>query len=96
MAYRPEIQHTIAEMVIELESIGPHLDRMAENWSQGLDYGAEWPLEIFAAKCRAVEASLSYARSGWKRLRSASAWMSSPDGVGEARLLIPNLLPIRL
>ena len=24
MAYHPEIQHTIAEMVIELESIGPH------------------------------------------------------------------------
>jgi alkylation response protein AidB-like acyl-CoA dehydrogenase len=57
MAYHPEIQHTIAEMVIELESIGPHLDRIAEDWSKGLDYGAEWPLKIFAAKYRAVEAS---------------------------------------
>ena len=27
MAYHPEIQHAIAEMIIELESIGPHLDR---------------------------------------------------------------------
>ena len=26
MAYHPEIQHAIAEMVIELESIGPHLE----------------------------------------------------------------------
>ena len=26
MAYHPEVQHAIAEMVIELESIGPHLD----------------------------------------------------------------------
>ena len=54
MAYHPEIQHTIAEMVIELESIGPHLDRIAEDWSKGLDYGAEWPLQIFAAEYRAV------------------------------------------
>ena len=29
MAYHPEIQHTIADMVIELESIGPHLDTIA-------------------------------------------------------------------
>jgi alkylation response protein AidB-like acyl-CoA dehydrogenase len=57
MAYHPEIQHAIAEMVIELESIGPHLDRIAEDWSKGVDYGGEWPLKIFAAKYRAVEAS---------------------------------------
>ena len=29
MAYHPEIQHTIAEMVIGLESIGPQLERVA-------------------------------------------------------------------
>jgi hypothetical protein len=44
-------------MVIELESIGPHLDRIAEDWSNGVDYGAEWPSKIFAAKYHAVEAS---------------------------------------
>jgi alkylation response protein AidB-like acyl-CoA dehydrogenase len=55
MAYHPEVQHAIAEMVIELESIGPHLDRIAEDWSSGVDYGAEWPAKIFAAKYRAVE-----------------------------------------
>jgi alkylation response protein AidB-like acyl-CoA dehydrogenase len=57
MAYHPEIQHAVAQMVIEVESIGPHLDRIAEEWSKGVDYGAEWPLKIFAAKYRAVEAS---------------------------------------
>jgi alkylation response protein AidB-like acyl-CoA dehydrogenase len=57
MAYHPEVQHAIAEMVIELESIGPHLERVAEDWSNGVEYGAEWPLKIFAAKCRAVECS---------------------------------------
>jgi alkylation response protein AidB-like acyl-CoA dehydrogenase len=57
MAYHPEIQHTIADMVIELESIGPHLEKIAEDWSNRVDYGAEWPSKIFAAKYRAVEGS---------------------------------------
>jgi len=57
MAYHPEVQHTIAQMVIELESIGPHLDRIADDWSNGVDYGAEWPSKIFAAKYHAVEGS---------------------------------------
>ncbi len=55
MAYHPEVQHAIAEMVIELESIGPHLDTVAREWSQGVDHGAQWPLKIFSAKYRAVE-----------------------------------------
>lgn len=55
MAYHPEIQHAIAQMVIEMESIGPHLDRIADDWSNGVDHGAEWPAKIFAAKYRAVE-----------------------------------------
>lgn len=57
MAYHPEVQHAIAQMVIELESIGAHLDRTTEDWSNGVDYGAEWPSKIFAAKYRAVEGS---------------------------------------
>ncbi len=57
MAYHPEIQHAIAEMTIELESIGPHLERIAEDWANGVDHGAQWPSKIFAAKYRAVEGS---------------------------------------
>jgi alkylation response protein AidB-like acyl-CoA dehydrogenase len=57
LAYHPEIQHAIAEMVIELESIGPHLEAVAEDWSSGIDHGAHWPAKIFAAKYRAVEGS---------------------------------------
>lgn len=57
MAYHPEIQHAIADMVIELESIGPHLEKIAEDWSNGVDHGAQWPSKIFAAKYRAVEGS---------------------------------------
>jgi alkylation response protein AidB-like acyl-CoA dehydrogenase len=57
MAYHPEVQHAIAEMIIELESIGPHLEKIAEDWSNGVDYGAHWPSKIFAAKYHAVEGS---------------------------------------
>lgn len=55
MAYHPEVQHSIAEMVMELESIEPHLEAIAEDWSNGKPYGAQWPSKLFAAKYRAVE-----------------------------------------
>ncbi len=55
MAYHPEVQHAIAEMAIELESIGPHLETIANDWSTGVDHGMNWPLKIVSAKYRAVE-----------------------------------------
>jgi alkylation response protein AidB-like acyl-CoA dehydrogenase len=57
MAYHPGAQHGVAEMAIELEAIGPHLDRVAQDWSEGVDHGALWPMKIMAAKYRAVEGS---------------------------------------
>ncbi len=57
MAYHAEVQHSIAEMVIELESIGPHLEKMAQDWSDGVDYGQNWFTKILSAKYRAVEGS---------------------------------------
>lgn len=55
MAYHPGAQHAVAEMGMELESIEPHLDRIADDWSRGVDHGALWPMKILAAKYRAVE-----------------------------------------
>lgn len=55
MEYHPEIQHAIAEMVLELEAIEPHLESIAEDWSNGVEHGAQWPAKIFAAKYHAVE-----------------------------------------
>ena len=57
MAYHPGVQHGIAEMGLELEAIEPHLDRVADEWSRGVNHGALWPLKILAAKYRAVEGS---------------------------------------
>ncbi len=57
MAYHAEVQHRVAEMGLTFESIGPHLDRIADDWSKGVDHGAAWPAKIFAAKFHAVEDS---------------------------------------
>jgi alkylation response protein AidB-like acyl-CoA dehydrogenase len=56
MAYHPEIQHTVAEMALAFDPIGPHLDRIAEDWSNGVDHGGAWPAKIVSAKYHAVEA----------------------------------------
>lgn len=57
MAYHPGVQHAIAEMVLELEGIEPHLDRVAQDWSDGVDHGVGWVIKIIAAKHHAVEAA---------------------------------------
>jgi alkylation response protein AidB-like acyl-CoA dehydrogenase len=55
MAYNPMIQHEIAEMAIELEAITAHVERIADDWSNGAEYGMAWPMKLVAAKYRAVE-----------------------------------------
>jgi alkylation response protein AidB-like acyl-CoA dehydrogenase len=55
MAYHPEVQHGIAEITMELEAIGPQLEKVAQDWSDGVDHGMGWPIKIVAAKYRAVE-----------------------------------------
>lgn len=57
MSYHPGIQHQVAEMGLELEAIEPQLDRIADEWSRGVNHGALWPMKILAAKYRAVEGS---------------------------------------
>ena len=57
MAYHAELQHRVAQMGLAIESIGPHLDRIADDWSRGVDHGGTWPAKIFAAKFHAVEES---------------------------------------
>jgi alkylation response protein AidB-like acyl-CoA dehydrogenase len=55
MAYHAGVQHGIAEIVLDLESIEPHLDRVAQDWSAGVDHGVAWVIKIVAAKYHAVE-----------------------------------------
>ena len=55
MAYHPEMQHMAAQMTLELEAMVPHVDRVAADWSEGVDHGGEWPMKLVAAKYRCVE-----------------------------------------
>ena len=59
MMYHPAVQQSVAQMVMEVEAMGPYLDRLADDWTNGVDHGMGWPLKIVAAKHRSVE-------SAWK------------------------------
>ena len=55
MAYHPGVQQGIADIVMELEAIGPQLDSATRDWSEGVNHGGYWPIKIVSANYRAVE-----------------------------------------
>jgi alkylation response protein AidB-like acyl-CoA dehydrogenase len=57
MAHHAGVQHNVAEMAIELESIAPHIEKVAEDWSRGVDHGAKWAAKLVTAKYHATEGS---------------------------------------
>jgi alkylation response protein AidB-like acyl-CoA dehydrogenase len=54
MAWHPEVQHDIADMVLELEAIGAQIESVTTDWSNGVQH-PDWPVKIVAGKYRAVE-----------------------------------------
>ena len=59
MAYHPEVQHAIAEMVCDMEGAGAHIDRVAQDWSDGVDHGGAWAVKLTAAKRHAANVTWS-------------------------------------
>jgi alkylation response protein AidB-like acyl-CoA dehydrogenase len=59
MAYHPEVQHNIAQMVLALDGASAHVERIADDWSNGVDHGGLWPSKLVSAKYHAVEAAKS-------------------------------------
>jgi alkylation response protein AidB-like acyl-CoA dehydrogenase len=57
MAYHPEVQHNIAEMVLALDGASAHVERIADDWANGVDHGGLWPSKLVSAKYHAVEAA---------------------------------------
>ena len=55
MAYNPMVQWTVAEMAIELDAMTAHVERVAADWSAGVNHGGLWPSKLVACKYRAVE-----------------------------------------
>jgi alkylation response protein AidB-like acyl-CoA dehydrogenase len=73
MAYHPEVQHTIGEMQMELEAITAHVDRIADDWTSGVEHGALWPMKLVTAKHHAVE--------GAKRIVDGAMAVSGGSGM---------------
>jgi alkylation response protein AidB-like acyl-CoA dehydrogenase len=57
MAYHPAIQFAVADIVLDLEAVGPHLDTVADEWVRGVNHGAGWVIKIVGAKYHSVEAA---------------------------------------
>jgi len=55
MAYHPEVQHGVAEMVMTLEAMGAQIDALTQDWSNGVDHGMAWPIKIVSTKYNAVQ-----------------------------------------
>ena len=55
MSYHAEVQHRVAQMGLTIDSIEPLLEKVAQDWSNGVDHGATWPAKIMSAKYHAVE-----------------------------------------
>jgi alkylation response protein AidB-like acyl-CoA dehydrogenase len=55
MVRHPEVQRGIAEIVMDLEALGPYVDAVVRDWDAGADYGAQWVVKIVSVKHRAVE-----------------------------------------
>jgi alkylation response protein AidB-like acyl-CoA dehydrogenase len=74
MAYHPGVQHKIAEIVIELEGMIAHADRIAADWTNGVDHGEMWPAKLVAAKYHCIESA--FEPSIWQWTHPAGAGCS--------------------
>lgn len=54
MAYHPEVQHRIADAAIALEGASAHIERVADDWTSGVDHGLRWAMKLVGAKHHAV------------------------------------------
>lgn len=60
MIYHPEIQHGMAEITMDLEAMGPHMEAIAADWSEGR-VGPDWFMRLVAMKHKVVEAAFRIA-----------------------------------
>jgi alkylation response protein AidB-like acyl-CoA dehydrogenase len=58
-AHHPLVQREVAHMYLELDAARAVLDRLARDWVEGVDHGARWPVQVFAAKWRAADAAMA-------------------------------------
>jgi alkylation response protein AidB-like acyl-CoA dehydrogenase len=56
-AYHPEVQHNIAQMQFRFDAAEALVEKIADEWSNGVDHGGMWPAKLISAKHNAVEAA---------------------------------------
>ncbi len=84
-AHHPLVQQQVAHMHLELDAARAVLDRLAADWVEGVDHGARWPVQIFAAKWRAATAAMTSRRRG---VRGGGRQLVPPRP--RARTLLPR------
>jgi alkylation response protein AidB-like acyl-CoA dehydrogenase len=57
MAWYPPNQWMVSDMFIDLEGATAHIERLADDWSNGVDHGGMWPAKLVSGKYHAVEAT---------------------------------------
>jgi len=60
MIYHPEVQHGIAEISMDIEAMGPHVDAVATAWAEG-QVGPDWLVRLMSMKHKGVEAAFRVA-----------------------------------
>jgi len=54
MIYHPEVQHGMAEISMDIEAMGPHVEAVATAWAEG-NVGPDWFLRIMSMKHKVVD-----------------------------------------
>jgi alkylation response protein AidB-like acyl-CoA dehydrogenase len=44
-------------MFLQVDAVGPHLERIASDWSNGVDHGGLWPAKLVSLKHPATESA---------------------------------------
>ena len=60
MAYHPEVQRNVADMVLTLEAMRTQVDAMTNDWSNGVQH-PDWPIKIVATKYNVVNGAFKVA-----------------------------------
>lgn len=55
LAHNPMLQFIIADMAVDLDAIIAHADRVADDWTNGVDHGGLWPAKLVGMKYHGVE-----------------------------------------
>jgi alkylation response protein AidB-like acyl-CoA dehydrogenase len=60
MIYHPEVQHGMAEITMAIEAMGPHIEAVGSDWTEGR-VGADWFIKVFSVKHKVVESAFRVA-----------------------------------